>query len=255
MPSRKPPRSISTDVHCMGDHVLFHHARTSKRFPFLSSVPQSELANLFHVAPVDREAEKMEELRYSEPYVDPNVVFRERAVGKKPFVPTNPRKAKDSIVGTVDSVHVGTYYDHWLAEQESSAKAKGAIICTMPFSRGGSALAASEAIQNRCYLNAVDTEIAAQVREMTRHRIKVNRELLAEREAELRRRLDGRGESRQHRAITVGPTASGKAPSSAGANSQRKDNLRSYASDTDGAPRPMTGNLQLPSVGNARLGK
>ncbi|CUG16922.1 Hypothetical protein, putative [Bodo saltans] len=220
----------------MGDHALFQNTSTAKRFPFLATVPQHELSAMFNVPAVDREQEKLNELQYSEPYVDPKISFRELSSSNAPssssaakanrglgassggggeggdynsangdsnsnngggtlqrdqlassrpaFIPSNASHAKQAVLGTQESVFVGTYQDEYLHTQKSFAASQSLVVSHRPFSRGRSNLAAAELIGNKYYLNAMDSEVAQQVREMTKHRIKENRAILQEQQLE-----------------------------------------------------------------------
>lgn len=206
----------------MGDHVLFANTSTAKRFPFLASIPQHELAAMFSVPPVDRVEEKRQELLYCEPYVDQRIVFRQSAVGKKPFVPCNPSQAVATLEGTKESLFVGTYNDFTESQRELSIthKKRQADLHPAPFSKGRSAVAAGELLHNQFFLNSVDTEIAQKVKEMTMHRIKAGREALG-----------GSGYGKLARPPSKPNTASGPAkPKISKGHYQRADE-----------PRPMTG--------------
>lgn len=245
----------------MGDHVLFQNTSTAKRFPFLATVPQHELSTMFNVPPVDREAEKLKELQYSEPYMDPRVSFRElsssntpshtheRAAGggaiggdstggggggpdgssaanmvRPAFTPTNAATAKKSILGTHESVFVGTYQDRYLHDQKSFAAASALLVSSRPFSRGGSSLAASELLANTYYLNAMDSEVAQQVREMTKHRIKVNRAIFQDQQQRTHnnnnRKYGGSGDDQSRPALPA-LAASGPRPMTGSAPPRR----------------------------------
>ena len=112
---RKPQRVADSVTggepsHLMGSHPLFENGCTVKRFPFLASLPQQEVVELFHVEPVNGHDEKQQDLyAYHEPYVDQKIVFRTAASGKKPFKPTNAAAARSSIRGGTESVYFGTY--------------------------------------------------------------------------------------------------------------------------------------------------
>jgi hypothetical protein len=214
MPIRKPPKCYDESRHYGGNHVLFHNNSTSKLFPQLAAIPQSQLATMFNMPMIDKEEEKLKELEYCEPHQDRRINFRSQATpspffgsssGKNQpgaagsssqrtgtansssnrgvFVPVNPSKAKDEIAVTRESVLVGTYYDQVLAQKRDAEAAAAARerVSSRSFTSASSALQASERIQTREYLLAVDTDVARQVRELTQHRIKVNREILEER--------------------------------------------------------------------------
>jgi hypothetical protein len=265
---RRPPKDYrcKDEFHAMGDHALFQNTSTAKRFPFLATVPQHELSLMFNVPPVDREQEKLNELQYSEPYVDPKISFRDlsssnapsslvaskaggglgtsssggpgddnnsnsgdgsnvgvggahhqhnrrdQLAGSRPaFIPSNASHAKKAVLGTPESIFVGTYQDTYLHTQKSFAASQSLVVSHRPFSRGVSNLAAAELIENKYYLNAMDSEVAQQVREMTKHRIKENRAMLQEQQKDqiLRSRGQTRGSSGHNGshlpALTSGP--------------------------------------------------
>lgn len=231
---RRPPSELDPSAHVMGQHVLFHNASTSKRFPFLASVPQNDLANMFRVPLVDREEEKRHEMRFSEPYLDQRIQFREAARDKKPFVPTNAAAAKETLVGTKESVYVGTYRDAELSEKRYLEESQKGIISQTPMFFGAtSGLAAGEAIHNRYFLNAgvMNEKAAERVREMSKHRISMNRQLLIEQGY-------GKSPKRQRPETQLRLTASSQG---------LKPSL-----PTVSAPRPMSG-LQAPNGRGARL--
>lgn len=123
------------------------------------------------------------------------------------FIPANASSAKKAVLGTSESVFVGTYKDEYLHTQKSFAASQSLVINHRPFSRGGSSLAAGELISNQYYLNATDSDVARQVREMTKHRVKENRAMLQEQQEEMLRRNRGqsRGSDRRLPALPPGP--------------------------------------------------
>ena len=247
---RKPPKCYDESRHYGGNHVLFHNGSTSKRFPQLAAIPQTQLASMFNVPMIDKEEEKLKELEYCEPHQDPRINFRSSAPptgsaspyfggsasvkstspnsnsphqsqqqrlgtatssgSRTPFVPVNPSRAKDEIAVTRESVLVGTYYDQILAEKkiaQDDALARERIS-TKAFTSTGNSLKAAENIQGKDYLQAVDSDIAKQVRELTHHRIKVNREIMEEKARS--QRVKGRSAPRTLRADS--PPANPRGP-------------------------------------------
>ena len=201
---RKPPKCFDTSRHYGGNHVLFHNNSTSKLFPQLAALSQEQLSTMFNMPLIDREEEKLKELEFGEPHQERISNFRSQAApspfftgaegssmkqqtaggtgGGAKFIPINPTQAKADIAASDESVLVGTYYDKIISDKKAHATAMllRDTVSTKSFISSGSALEASERIQSKDFLLAVDSDIARQVRELTQNRIKVNREILEE---------------------------------------------------------------------------
>lgn len=71
-----PRRRHNPYFHQMGDHTLFHNGSTARMFPALSRLKPAELGEMFGVPPADKEAERYEEVMFSEPYAPVPLRFR-----------------------------------------------------------------------------------------------------------------------------------------------------------------------------------
>lgn len=178
---RKPQRVADSVTggepsHLMGSHPLFENGCTVKRFPFLASLPQQEVVELFHVEPVNTHEERQQDLyTFHEPYVDQKIVFRASASGKKPFKPTNAAHARAMIRGGCDSVYFGTYENKSEADRVANEKEKTLRIVHTPFTRGAKP-SAGELLHNTYYLNSMPSDNANQIAALSQHRISKSRE-------------------------------------------------------------------------------
>lgn len=69
-------KRYNPDYHQMGDHTLFHNGATARMFPALGKMSTQQLSELFGVPEVDREAERLAEIRFSEQYNGRRASFR-----------------------------------------------------------------------------------------------------------------------------------------------------------------------------------
>lgn len=140
----RPSRTLASlyaRPHYMGDHPLFHNAVTAKRFPALANVPSDELAAMFSVDPVDKEATQREELMFHEEHRDKPVPLRDLPPlppGAPAFRPSNSGQARRQISNAFPSVFTGFDADRDREERfkAEQARERDLRVSRTPFSRG-----------------------------------------------------------------------------------------------------------------------